>query len=779
MIRGRVEGPRAGLAGSGTMTERDRGRGLGGWTLAAVLAGYLAAVLVATDPVVRTFGSKLPAPGADPITHLWTLRWSTDQLARGRLPLFNPDAQIPVGVPLGLMPPLHLQTLIFAPVALATGNDVLAYNTAWLFGFLFTGIGTFVLAWTVLRDRLAAAFAGLAAMLSTPMMLHAQAHIELIQVGGVALFLAAWLRFVDRPGRGRLAAAVGAYWLMTMGAAYFAVLAIVPAGLYVLVRALRARRLRAWGWLRHRAAWLSAFGAIAVVGLAVLFAAQIEARLAGYPMTRSRADFETLRVPLWGYVVPTTWQRLSAVFPFETYVTAGYDLIECPAYLGLAVLALMHRAAVRRAALPRARFWWAALGVMGVLSLGAVWTVGSYRVPMPAGWLWDTVPLVRLTRVPARFNLLVVVAAAVIAGAGLKDLLRSRRRAWARGAVFGALAAVVAFDTPLAGFHPEPLRPAPAAYRAIAARKPGARVLDAPLIFSGAPHTLNALSGYWQATGRHRTTGGYTAHANNAFDNLMVHTSPFHALRLADANYMSDPEHMDFDLVRGVRFLDYTWLYLTAHGVDDVVLHRGPGSYPELGVKLERLEAAMEPACVTKEDTAIHYDRRRLEPPRRAVWLPTEGWRQFEGRPGAARFAALGRAELALYCPEKGPQGAVRLGFRGRSLLERRTVRLVVDGHERARWTVRPGATADVLSPPLVLGAGLHSVVLASDGVARPRHRLQRIADGDATPYAIQVEELRLEPMALGTWARKDGQAIPSPLGSWARKEAAGPGPRR
>ena len=43
--------------------------------------------------------------------------------------------------------------------------------------------------------------AGLLAMLSAPVLLHAQAHLELVFLGSVPAFLSAWLDFVDRPCR--------------------------------------------------------------------------------------------------------------------------------------------------------------------------------------------------------------------------------------------------------------------------------------------------------------------------------------------------------------------------------------------------------------------------------------------------------------------------------------------------------------------------------------------------------------------------------------------------
>ena len=101
-------------------------------------------------------------------------------------------------------------------------------------------MGTFLLAWYVVRDRACAGFGGLVAMISTPMMIHGQGHLELIQLGAVPLFLIAWLRFVDRPTTGRMLAAWACFGLIAASAAYYAVLSTIPAAWYVAWRALSA-----------------------------------------------------------------------------------------------------------------------------------------------------------------------------------------------------------------------------------------------------------------------------------------------------------------------------------------------------------------------------------------------------------------------------------------------------------------------------------------------------------------------------------------------------------
>ena len=76
-------------------------------------------------------------------------------------------------------------------------------------------------------------------MLGTPMMLHAIGHLELMYIGLLAPALSRGVR-MRLPGlacRGGILVVTGLlYLLMVMGAAYFAVLAVIPAVLYVVYK---------------------------------------------------------------------------------------------------------------------------------------------------------------------------------------------------------------------------------------------------------------------------------------------------------------------------------------------------------------------------------------------------------------------------------------------------------------------------------------------------------------------------------------------------------------
>ncbi len=253
-----------------------------GWAAPLIaLVCYAGAVVVATYPRVRYLSKSLPGYRVDPLQHLWVMRWYRTCLLEGRSPVFSPEIQHPLGAPLGHFSPLHLQSLLYLPLSIFIKNDILCYNIIWFFAFLYTGFSVFILAWTVLRDRACAAFAGLLAVVCTPMLLRAHGHLELMFVGSIALFLASWVLWVDRPTRRGLGVVAAFYLLVAASAAYFAVLTIVPACLYVAWAAANAGRRQMRPWLRERLGWFAAFVALVGPGLLLVFSSQLWALAQG------------------------------------------------------------------------------------------------------------------------------------------------------------------------------------------------------------------------------------------------------------------------------------------------------------------------------------------------------------------------------------------------------------------------------------------------------------------------------------------------------------------
>ena len=201
----------------------------------------------------------------------------------------------------------------------------------------------------------AAAFGGMLAMLSAPMLLHGAAHLELIYVGAFPLFLWTWIRLLDRPGAARLAAAAGAYLLVAVCAAYFAVYAVFPAALYFFWKGWAAASTTAAGFAapgvvrRPRplaAGVLGAGGARARGGLRQPDLGDV-AGLRAAPIARR---VPRLRRPALELRLPDRAARPGPARPGSWYAEGGLGArtIECCSYLGVVSLALVAYAAAFR-----------------------------------------------------------------------------------------------------------------------------------------------------------------------------------------------------------------------------------------------------------------------------------------------------------------------------------------------------------------------------------------------------------------------------------------------
>lgn len=729
---------------SGAPAEGPASRSPGGRAVAAVSLLYAACVAAATYPSILVTGSALPNL-CDPLLHLWTMRWYRTCLLEGRSPFVCPEMQYPVGLPLGNLPPMHFQTLLYLPLSSVLSNDIACYNVIWFLAFLLTGVGTFLLAWDVVRDRACACIGGLLAMLSGPMMFFAHNELEQITLGWFPLFLLSWLRWVDRPNRPGLIVTIGLFLLLAMSAPYFAVFGVFPATLYVAWCVARAGWSGMRAWLRGRVLWFLAFLAGTAPALVLLYSSQLWTMALGHPMARSNADFEQFRTTVWDYVIPLARNPLGRVLPappavFETFGQFGGMI---PSYLGVVTLLLIGYAAVRRVSFARSSYWWTAFVMLVVLSLGAYCEIGPYRVELPSQWLRRSFFAFRVIRVPGRFNLFAAVCAAVIATAGLRDLLARLARPGWRAAAAGLVGLVALVDLSAVPFEKVEVPPLPACYRWLRRHDPRAAFLEAPLHPAYFPE-LYGVSTYWQSLHHGTTSAGSTANSNSRQDHLLIYNSPFNAARLTDPDFLARPEAESFDLVRDVRFSDQVWLYLTAHGFDYLLLHDGLSSLTGKPLHQGRLKAQLAGAKVYQDEGAIIYARARLVPPRRPILLCTEGWHHRVFWNGRYACTVGKTGHVAIFNP--APAQELVFALEASAFMKARSVRLRAGETEIARWEVSPGPYRHLVSPPFRLPGGLQELHIESDGEERPPQRPDMPYGGIIGPSSLWVTAASVGP---------------------------------
>lgn len=492
---------------------------------------------------------------------------------------------------------------------------------------------------------------------------------------------------------------------------------------------------------------------MAAVAVGLAFAPQAWASSHGYFQKRTLEGFAELGASWWSYGAPSTSHRWSGLAAGDPY--AGENAVEKCSYLGVVTLGLLGLAAIGRVRFEGRGYWWISLVLLAVLSLGADVAVGTTKIPMPGLWLKKYLPLFGPIRAPARFNLLVAVFAAVIAAASLARWTGRWRGRGLRVAAVGALGVVAVADLAVIGTNAT-LPAAPGAYAFIRRQNPAAAVLEVPQSNSVGSGGLPMLCSYWQTSHRLKINAGCCANPNRIQDTKLTWASPFLYLAMSNPAYLSEGAAPpgDFNVVGGVGFDEYAWLYLSAHEFDYVVVHHDP----KLPLSADpgaigRLRERLATSAVFGDEKATVYDVRRLPAPTGPAVLPTDGWR-FSWDDKCTR--AVGRrADLMVYQPEGA--GPCRVSLEVRAFHEPRKARLRWKGGVLAEWDVPAGGFGEVRTGAIELPPGRHELWLETDGESAPRDAGEHASQWDDEPYAIRVRRLDLERLPV----MADGAARP------------------
>jgi hypothetical protein len=172
-------------------------------------AVYTAITVALMFPLIRMAGAAFPHDAGDPALNTWLLWWSTVRLpltdAWWDAPMFYPMAGVMAlsELLIGLVP-------ITAPIQWASGNALLAYNTAFLLSFVLSGLAAHSLAFHLTGRRDAAMLAGLAFAFG-PYRMNQLSHLQVLSYYWAPVALLGLHRYVDGSRR---------VWLVVFGAAW-------------------------------------------------------------------------------------------------------------------------------------------------------------------------------------------------------------------------------------------------------------------------------------------------------------------------------------------------------------------------------------------------------------------------------------------------------------------------------------------------------------------------------------------------------------------------------
>ncbi len=460
---------------------------------------------VMTNPLVLHVASAVE-DRQDALLNTWIIAWVGHALITNPLDLFAANIFYPYSNTLAFSEVLLPQGLLALPINLAFNNTVLGYNLVLLFSFFLAAYGMYLFVFDLTRQRGAALVAG-TVFAFNPCNLGNLAQVQLLSLGWLPLALIFLQRVLyGAAPRSRRNAFLFAllFSIQTLASIYYAFLSGITVGLYVvwLLAIKRGADLR----LRLARLGASAVLAAALVVPILLPYWQVQSAL-GFQRKIEESEPFSASLKLYTEVSPQNLLYGNLLAPRPPILIGGYPLDNLFPGIAAVVLAAVGIAAGKA----RERWFYVLLLVLAfVLSLGPrlfLTPTGGTAVTLPYRWLYDAIPLTHALRAPVRFDALVMLALAVLAGFGMTRLTRISR--WT-GIASCLLISLEYLALPAANITPVPAGDAIPEYVHWLAKQPATTVLELPMIASDPTKPLDLTSQYLSTYHWQRTPDGYS-----------------------------------------------------------------------------------------------------------------------------------------------------------------------------------------------------------------------------------------------------------------------------
>ncbi len=501
----------------------------------------LALAILMTWPLAAGFGRLGRTTTMDGLYSIWNISWVARTVVADPVHLLDANIFHPHRDALTFSEANILGGVVASPAWWLTRNPYAAHNTALLFAFSTTLLGTWLLARRLCGSSSAAAV-GAVLFAFCPYFFSHSAHIQLLMAGGIPLAMLALHRLAEAPSLARGALLGLALAAQALACAYYGIFAGLMVG-YGAVFLATTRGL----WLVPRYWTSMAVGAAtSILCVAPFFFPYIAMqRDAGF--RRTLGDSARYSATLASYLAsPAHAHQWIFEFARELGWRAGEVLfpgliVICLGIAGVVVVVVVAtgRKLEPVAAPDRARETALMYGSLGGLALWASFgpPAGLYTV------MFHAVPLFTFLRAPSRFGIVVTFTLSILAAFAVRRLEGAPRARW----IAGGLAVIALVELNALPFPWERALPVPQGY-ALLARMPRAPMAEFPFYGERVAFPLHAQYMVLSAAHWMPLVNGYSDHIPQDF-------------REAAAVLDSFPSNDTFAILqrRRVRYIGVHW----------------------------------------------------------------------------------------------------------------------------------------------------------------------------------------------------------------------------
>ena len=397
---------------------------------------YALLALAFTYPLVLNLGNSIYGVPGDHFGQLWESWWRKNALLAGESLSYTPLIYAPTGFDFSSSPLQPLPMVFNLGLTLLT-NEVLALNILLLLSFPLAGLAVYLLVKKLTGNRLAGAFSGLVYAFSMYHISHAWEHSSLISIYWMPFYVLALVNFDEKKNIKSAIIAALLFALVLLDNFYYGFTMVFFSGFFFLFR------LRKYlNWRSLKLFLLFAFCSLLFVSPFILpivkralLPSTLEPWVAQGSYERSLHDLNWFSARPWFYILPSSshplWGRVSknildwlAARPPE-YLTQPYARMEHNLFLGWTAILLSATAVVTTLRTKKVQSYIWLFLFLGIIMMGfsapPMVSVSGFKIYFPAHFLYKVLPMFRAY---ARFGVLVLLCVAVLAGFGLKALLK-------------------------------------------------------------------------------------------------------------------------------------------------------------------------------------------------------------------------------------------------------------------------------------------------------------------------------------------------------------------
>lgn len=392
---------------------------------------YFILFCILTNPLILEFSTHFFTDDGDGLMNVWNIWWIDTAVTQ---PSVYPTIWYtgllhwPFGITLLGQTLNPFNGLIAVPL-LRVMSLVQVHNLIVIFSFVMSGITAYWLAYYLTESFWGSFVAGYIFTFSSYHFAHYYGHLNLISLEWMPLFVLCWYILITRPSVVMGFASSLTLWLILLCDYYYFFYSVLTGGLVAIWYLAAQRNLRLF-LKRDYLTSLSIFSLTTLILTGpiifpLMYLLRTDPFMDAHNPLRFGLDLLSLFIPgeTWRFsrMTEAFWSKLSIGIS-EASVHLGYSVII------LLVLVWIQRRRMDTVNRRQVNLWFFLVGFFFLMALGPVLQIGGkvvYDGLMPYTLMEITLPFLKLSGVPIRMVVMVILSASVLSAVAVKALIKN------------------------------------------------------------------------------------------------------------------------------------------------------------------------------------------------------------------------------------------------------------------------------------------------------------------------------------------------------------------